>query len=362
MTSPIPRPEAMRPSTLGEILDRTAQLYRGNFRLFAGTAAIPIGTLVGIAAIAGAVIAAAGLAGPHITGSGLAAGFAMGGVAILAGVIAVPIYIAAIIYSSAGITQAAVSTQRGERLTVRAALHSVRPRFWTYFGFLFLQGLIAALIPGVVAGSLVVGLIYLGTRAGGGTAAAIGIGFIIFLVAAFAAGIIVWLALSYAMGMAVCVAEQKPAWESLQRAMRLSKGTRGRIFVMFLLVFALSMIASTVSYLVFTVVTAVALAIGHGAQYASAAAIAAAVLQIIVSMGTQIVLQPVSWIALVLFYYDQRIRTEGYDIEQLMERAGMTQTAQAPQQFTSAQSITSFQTAPEIISSPPAPTDSVEDR
>ena len=34
--------ETLRPSTLGEILDRTAQLYRSNFWLFAGTAAMPL--------------------------------------------------------------------------------------------------------------------------------------------------------------------------------------------------------------------------------------------------------------------------------------------------------------------------------
>jgi hypothetical protein len=49
------------------------------------------------------------------------------------------------------------------------------------------------------------------------------------------------------------------------------------------------------------------------------------VLYAVVSIGAQIVLQPVSWIALVLFYYDQRIRKEGFDIEWMMERAGMTQ-------------------------------------
>jgi hypothetical protein len=33
--------------------------------------------------------------------------------------------------------------------------------------------------------------------------------------------------------------------------------------------------------------------------------------------------RPVYGIALTLFYYDQRIRQEGYDIERMMETAGM---------------------------------------
>jgi hypothetical protein len=53
------------------------------------------------------------------------------------------------------------------------------------------------------------------------------------------------------------------------------------------------------------------------------------ILYAVVSIGAQIVLQPVSWIALVLFYYDQRIRKEGFDIEWMMEQAGMTQVLPA---------------------------------
>ena len=34
----------LRPMSLGEILDRTAQLYRNNFVLFAGIAAVYAGT------------------------------------------------------------------------------------------------------------------------------------------------------------------------------------------------------------------------------------------------------------------------------------------------------------------------------
>ena len=43
--------ETLRPSTLGEILDRTAQLYRRNFWLFAGIGALPIGTMFAIVAL-----------------------------------------------------------------------------------------------------------------------------------------------------------------------------------------------------------------------------------------------------------------------------------------------------------------------
>ena len=47
--------ETFRPSTLGEILDRTAQIYRRSFLLFVGVAALPIGVIVGVTALAAAI-------------------------------------------------------------------------------------------------------------------------------------------------------------------------------------------------------------------------------------------------------------------------------------------------------------------
>ena len=41
----------------------------------------------------------------------------------------------------------------------------------------------------------------------------------------------------------------------------------------------------------------------------------------------QVALAPISAIALVLFYYDQRIRKEGFDIEWMMQQAGLVQPA-----------------------------------
>ena len=47
---------------------------------------------------------------------------------------------------------------------------------------------------------------------------------------------------------------------------------------------------------------------------------------------------PVFPIAITLFYYDQRIRHEGYDIEQMMEAAGLNSTiAPAPVEEPTAQ-------------------------
>jgi hypothetical protein len=49
--------------------------------------------------------------------------------------------------------------------------------------------------------------------------------------------------------------------------------------------------------------------------------------QVVSSLGSSFsgaVVLPIYSIALTLFYYDQRIRKEGYDVEWLMEQAALT--------------------------------------
>jgi hypothetical protein len=318
--------ETLRPSTLGEILDRTAQLYRRNFWVFAGVGALPIGVMVAIGVPAAAIWA--------VFFSSLTIGrYELNGILALVFfvifLVAIPVYIAAYVFSVAGLTQAAASAYRGEKPAIRAALKSVVPGFWGYLWFLVLQGIFVALIPMTIAVAVAVPLFYLASRSGEGVAAGAAAGFVVFLVIAAAVGAIVWLALSYAMGLAVCVVEQKSAWESLQRSWKLSQGTRGRIFVLFLLVVALAMVLSMIGYIPFLIIVGVSAAAGNGAQHATAALVAAEILQFLVNFCMQTLLAPVSWIALVLFYFDQRIRKEGYDIEWMMALAGMTQLASA---------------------------------
>ena len=317
--------ETLRPSTLGEILDRTAQLYRRNFWVFAGVGALPIGVMVAIGMLGGFGAVVVAVAQRGAAPAGVLPGLTLSAFLL----VAIPVCIAAYVFSVAGLTQAAASAYRGEKPAIRAALKSVVPGFWRYLWFLLLQGIFVALIPMTVAAAVAIPLFYLASRSGEGVAAGAAAGFVVFLVIAAAVGAIVWLALGYAMGLAVCVVEQKSAWESLQRSWKLSQGTRGRIFVLFLLVAALAMVLSMIGYIPFLIIVGVSAAAGNGAQHATAALVAAEILQFLVNFCVQTLLAPVSWIALVLFYFDQRIRKEGYDIEWMMALAGMTQLASA---------------------------------
>jgi hypothetical protein len=69
-----------------------------------------------------------------------------------------------------------------------------------------------------------------------------------------------------------------------------------------------------------------------------------------VDFTVQVLLAPVSWTALVLFYYDQRIRKEGFDIEWMMQQAGLTEPASSALPAEGAS-----------VSGPVAPPDTVEE-
>jgi hypothetical protein len=337
--------ETLRPSTLGEILDRTAQLYRRNFWMFAGVAALPVGAMFAIGAIAVAVITAVGVA---VRTTNSSSPVAIGFVALAVVLVVMPLYIAAAVFSYAGLTEAAEKVHRGEKMTIRGVLKSVRPWFWRYLWFLILQGIVTALVPGAIAGAVIGLLLFL--IPGAGAAAGVAIGFVIFVIAVGALGVIVWRVLGYSIGLPVCVVEKKPAWESLKRAWELSKGTRGRIFVMILLIVALSIAASLIAAIPFLIIVAVNTSVGNGAAYSSTAFVIAEIVRVVGDFILQVLIAPISAIALVLFYYDQRIRKEGFDIEWMMQQAGLTEP-----------SSNALPAEGASVSGPVAPPDTVEE-
>jgi len=337
--------ETLRPSTLGEILDRTAQLYRRNFWMFAGVAALPVGAMFAIGAIAVAVITAVGVA---VRTTNSSSPVAIGFVALAVVLVGMPLYVAAAVFSYAGLTEAAEKVHRGEKMTIRGVLKSVRPWFWRYLWFLILQGIVTALVPGAIAGAMIGLLLFL--IPGAGAAAGVAIGFVIFVIAVGALGVIVWRVLGYSIGLPVCVVEKKPAWESLKRAWELSKGTRGRIFVMILLIVALSIAASLIAAIPFLIIVAVNTSVGNGAAYSSTAFVIAEIVRVVGDFILQVLIAPISAIALVLFYYDQRIRKEGFDIEWMMQQAGLTEP-----------SSNALPAEGASISGPVAPPDTVEE-
>jgi hypothetical protein len=245
-------------------------------------------------------------------------------IAVVTVLVVLPVALVGVVLSQAGLTRAAIAANMDRKMKIRAALGGVWPRFWRYLWLMILEGLLAGFIPIAVAGAAIFTLTELVRFAGGGIAAGAAVGFLSFLILVTAVVFVIWVFLGIAMALAACVAEERSAWASIKRAMKLSKGTRGRIFVMFLLVYALALVVSIAGYIPMVIVSIIVAAMGKGAQYGVFALVAAEILNLLVNFVLQTLVTPVYLIALVLFYYDQRVRTEGYDIELMMEQAGLT--------------------------------------
>lgn len=317
--------ERLRPLTLGEILDRTTQLYRHNFWTFAGVAAVPVVAMFAVAVPFAAVMGFMGFfrAGFKPSDQEITVIVAIG---LL---IALPVWLVAFVVSQVSLTQTAIVTNMGRKIKVREAIKSVWPRFWRYLGLIVLLALLVVLLPAAMTTLLVA---VPGAFAGvGRTVGNVLLAIYTFLGFAAAFVYAIWRWLCYSMAMSTCILEEKTAWQSIKRANLLSKGTRGRIFVMYLLVVAVLFVVVMIVDFFALIGIAIAAAVG-ASKFGTAVSVVGLILSFLARLAMQSLIEPIPAIALVLFYFDQRVRKEGYDIELMMEQAGLTSppVTQAP--------------------------------
>jgi hypothetical protein len=141
-----------------------------------------------------------------------------------------------------------------------------------------------------------------------GVGIGISVGFILLIVP----GII--LALMWALTIPVAVLEDKGLRDSVSRSAELTKGSRGRIFVIgvlfLILIYTIFVLWEMPIFILIGVFTR-----GHNpAEFPVWSQIAFP----IGSFLTQCLVSPLLTIALSLVYYDQRVRKEGFDIELMM--------------------------------------------
>ena len=307
----------LRPLSLGELLDRTFSYYRGNFWTF-----------VGIAAPAQAVVVAASLLVIFVGLSALS-GFNPQTAKTPADVFArvIPVYLSTIVNAfvscfamtlAAGATSTAVSkVHLGQALSIRGAYGSLRGqvgRLVGLFGMFILIAIgayallfIGFLVPPAVVGVLplagsqkvLAGIIAVLLAAAGGIGGTI-IAFRIFL--------------RYTLSIPALVLERLGPVKALARSSRLAKGSLGRIFLAWLLMFLIVMVVTLTCETPFWVAGALLGATSHNALWLTAPASIAA--GVGAAFGYPLVL-----IVMPLFYFDARVRKEGYDLQLMMTPA-----------------------------------------
>jgi len=193
---------------------------------------------------------------------------------------------------------------------------------WRRFGrflWLMILGSLYMLVP-VAACALVIGLgtllMHFAMGAGSGDFAAfmlIPLGVLLYI-AALVCTILMTLRISLAYP--ACVAEGLTAWDSLKRSIQLTKGAKGRIFLLLLVVYALTYLVTMVCILVFCAVGAIVafvailahVAVGSTAFYIL---IGVAVLCYLLILIVSCLFSYAAFTtALAILYHDQRVRKE----------------------------------------------------
>ena len=313
--------DRLHPMTLSEILDRTAQLYRSRFLVFFGIGVIPAGTVLVSAATLFAVLAWIGSAG---TASSVPSMVLASMTFLFGSLVALPACLGTTALGAAAMSDAAAKLFLGEKISIREAYKTVWKRGWRYVGLYVLKSLIIAGAPAAVGFVFLifvsVSSALLARQLGAGGQLLLGVLMFIFFV--LVVSYVIWMLLRLCLSFPVTVVEQLSATDSLKRASMLSSGTRGRIFVLYLLGMVLGwVLAVGVAVPAFI---GLALIPGlKGPQHSETLGMGMMFVYYGATFAVQAFTKPIYGIALTLFYFDQRIRKEGFDIEWMMHQAGM---------------------------------------
>ncbi|HKD61450.1 MAG TPA: hypothetical protein VKB47_13395 [Terracidiphilus sp.] len=310
--------EQLHPLTLPEILDRTAQLYRARFLIFLGIGMIPAGTVFVFAAGIFAFIA---WMGANARTGGSTADVLVWVFLGLMLILVLPVGLAASALGAAAMSDASARMFLGETITIRNAYRTAWQRGWRYMWLYALQALVIAGAPAAVFLVGIIGMTMsrlISGPAGADSPLLGGLAFLLILALAVFAG---WMLLRLCLAFPACVVEQTTAWKALKRGVLLSRGTKGRIFVLYLL----GIVLNQVLVMGVTIPAIIVLALVPGLQ-GPAHAQTAGMVMLFVTWGAYFAVRaltkPIYGIAITLFYFDQRIRKEGFDIEWMMQQAG----------------------------------------
>jgi hypothetical protein len=306
----------LRPLSLGEILDRTAQLYRSNFLVFTGIFSIYAGVAlllnliqIGVGALLEKGQPPSKISWPLITAELVEWTFLV----LLLGA------------AVAAITRAVAWVHLGEPASIRSAYASTLPRFGRYLWLMTVTGARAWLLFALAYGGyFLFALLYvrprgLLTHPAGPNGERVVV-FVVVTVASFLVILVafvfgVLMTLRYALSMPASVIEDLPVLRAIRRGIDLSKGARARIFVLILLIGVIKVGLIGVTQASFIVMVFK----NHGQVTPVVSAISQ-----VVAFFTNTFIGPIGGTGVALFYYDQRVRKEGYDIERMMEAAGLT--------------------------------------
>jgi hypothetical protein len=270
--------------TLGEVLDRTFQMYKANFWLFTGIVAIPYLIVVIFGTVYSTVITSAA---PPPSPQDPAVVLRALGVLLLG--ISTLWFLNMLVFAAAqAATVIAVSDlYLGRPVSLRGSYAKIGKRFFPIL--------------------LTMVLIYL----------MVGAGTLLFVIP----GIV--LACRTAVALPAATLEDVGAGGAISRSFQLTKGGAAQIFAVYVLFFFLMIVSSIIFHFPFYIVVGSPFkphAMSFGMQ----------VLQALATWVSGVIVAPLATIAFSLIYYNQRVRKEAFDLEQLMASLEPAETPPAP--------------------------------
>jgi hypothetical protein len=320
---------ALRPMSTSQVLDRTFQLYRSNFVLFAGIAVVaPALTLVA-GFIQLAIFGVPVMPQPGVLDLSI---FQKIVVQSLVGLILSGIFYAVGQAFATGATMHAVSmVHLGRATTIGESYATIRPMFWGIVKIL-VSVFFRAFWLLVLSYFLIFGLFLLAptlARNGGdqqlGLALLIGVGFLLSF-AAWVGGLVwgIYAYARYSLAIPAGVLEKLTTKNAIARSKFLTQGSLGRIIAVYLLTavmgFALASVLQIPGYIGSNIFSM------KGGAHISASFIFWSYFGSFVGKALA---GPVATMAVALIYYDERVRKEAFDLQLMMEGMGRTSLAQA---------------------------------
>lgn len=302
---------ALRPLSLGEILDRSFAVYRANFWLFVGIAALSTAVQLVLNAVL-LVIYKGFLPAPRPNApfdfSYLASGREIGGqIALLVSVLAAAVTHAASVWALSEV-------YLGRRTTIGDSVRAVIGRWLRFIGIALWQLWSLLWLPLFL---IVPAALLLMKSARFGMAGAFAAGVLIFLgmTGGVAFGVISLLRNSLAIQAAVM--EGVKVRPAMRRSKVLAAGAKGRIFVVCLITWCLLLVAGIVEM-------PLTMIVGFGALKGERHVLMQVVL-LFVNFVAQSAVTPVLMIGLSLVYFDQRVRQDGLDLLLMLDAGAKTE-------------------------------------
>jgi hypothetical protein len=285
----------MRPLGMGEALDRVFFMYRSHFRLFLLLGVLPaaIGLINSAVQLPLSISALRGVVHGHVV--------RQNPIQSISSLVGALIVLTAMVFVEASCADVVSRLYQGQPVSAGQSLRASF-RHWPRYLLVYLWRLGSAVwLPALLFGGGAAAIALRHTIAGG---------LLIFLgLAGLVYGVIAYIRNSLALPAAMV--EQLPVGAAMRRSKALVAGRKGRIFLLLLLAGVVYGMAGALE----SPFTIFALRAGGVGRFVGLSA--TLLIQVVISAVSSALLG----IAFAVFYFDERVRREGFDVELLLQQA-----------------------------------------